>query len=314
MKKFYLFALCVTIIASACACSTGGDFGSNQQNSNQTTSVSDISITSSNEQNSSISEDSSTSETSTDYKKLLSDSNYASALTDAAVQLDKAIPEQVKPDYSAGKGGDLDTWYELPYQDRYYYAISVINSYGFSNDLISKDVWEKWDAERVKKQNEATDNLDDYYGAWEYIKDLGLKYSDFKDEFSRVSGLMKSMNMEMSENDVKLLFEGTKEQINNTFLQTDYSLFINGKIYTPLVMTEKMSLESLIKAEITPDLIASKLKNVKSAYPDSSELNITEDKNTLYKKLCDDIYETVSKGEQIDIKSWISENFKKSSN
>lgn len=180
--------------------------------------------------------------------------------------------------------------------------------------MISKDVWEKWDAERVKKQNEATDNLDDYYGAWEYIKDLGLKYSDFKDEFSRVSGLMKSMNMEMSENDVKLLFEGTKEQINNTFLQTDYSLFINGKIYTPLVMTEKMSLESLIKAEITPDLIASKLKNVKSAYPDSSELNITEDKNTLYKKLCDDIYETVSKGEQIDIKSWISENFKNSSN
>lgn len=302
MKKIFLLALCAIIVSSACACSTINDSDSEQQNSGQTTTVSDVSIISSNEQNSSI------SEAATDYEKLLNDSSYASVLNDAAVQLDKAIPEKIKPDYSTGKGGDLDSWYELPYQNRYYYAISVINSYGFSNGLISKDDWEKWDSERVKKQNEATFNLDDYYGAWEYIKDLGLKYDDFKDEFTRVSGLMKSMDMDMTENDVKLLFEGTKEQINDNFLQTDYSLFIDGKIYTPLVMTEKMSLENLIKAGITPDIIADKLNNVKSFYPDSSELGITESKNALYKKLCDDIYETVSQGKQIDIKSWISDN------
>ncbi len=296
-------------MSSACDCSTTGDSGNTQQ-SVPITTITDADITSSVEQNSSISKDSIASESTTDYKKLLNDSNFASALTDAAVELDKEIPEQVKPDYSTGKGGDLDPWYELPYQNRYYYAISVINSYGFSNGLISKDDWEKWDAERFKKQNESTNNLDNYYGAWEYIKDLGLKYDDFKDEFTRVSGLMKSMDMDMTENDVKLLFEGTKEQINNCFLQTDYSFYIDGKIYTPLVITEKMSLESLIKAGITPEIIANKLENVKKFYPDSSELSITESKNNLYKKLCDDIYEAVSQGKKIDMKSWISDNVK----
>lgn len=44
-----------------------------------------------------------------------------------------------------------------------------------------------------------------------------------------------------------------------------------------------MSLESLIKAGITPEIIANKLENVKKFYPDSSELSITESKNNLYK-------------------------------
>ena len=68
--------------------------------------------------------------------------------------------------------------------------------------------------------------------------------------------------------------------------------------------------KEFIKAGITPEIIANKLENVKKFYPDSSELSITESKNNLYKKLCDDIYEAVSQGKKIDMKSWISDNVK----
>ena len=64
MKKIFILTFCAIIMSSACACSTTGDSGSTQQ-SVPITTITDADITSSVEQNSSISKDSIASESTT---------------------------------------------------------------------------------------------------------------------------------------------------------------------------------------------------------------------------------------------------------
>ncbi len=310
MKKLFTVILCALIALSVCACSTSTDGVQSQStsenvssdNSAGTSAKSEISAPESKTENSENLDDISS------YAELMSDSEYKAALLDAAENIDTLMPEEILSDYSAAKGGDLDPWYELPYQSRYYTAFSVIHAYARKNGFVSSEEWEAWDYVHFDKQNHALGNASDYYGAWEYVRDFNLKYEDFKDEFVRVSGLLKSMDSALTDDEIKLLFEGTKEQIDDAFLETNYTVKVGDKVYTPLVLTEKMSLKELINAGIMPDVLQNKLANIKRDYPDRYAIPVVENKYGLYKKLCDDVYECRKQGKVLDVNKWVSEN------
>lgn len=312
MKKTFMLTICTIFALLSCGCQTTEANVSSvvESNSSVISENSDTSIPV--EESTDNNSQSTTEETEkADFSLLFANEEYKNELLSAASLLSEKTSFQSDAENAVPQGGDIHRLYETPYNLKFDSAFNIITGHLIYNDIMTSEEKEKWCRKVYEIREKDPTSIDGYESAWQFVQDHNLKYEDFKEKFEELHSLHEFMGEEFTYTDkeLKLIFEGTKEQIIKTF-KNDYTFYKNGKIYPPIVYIGKMSTEELIKAGITPDELEKAAVSMHEEYPDRQWAKWSSTKAGLYKKLCTDVKLSIDKNEKFDTEKWIEENTK----
>ncbi|MCH5325242.1 MAG: hypothetical protein J1E39_08500 [Eubacterium sp.] len=191
---------------------------------------------------------------------------------------------------------DPDIEYLYPYQKRIYNAFQLIDGYARQNGFVPQAKAEEYLGTLSEK--EESSDIGSYCDPWSYAQEFGLKYSDFKDMLSETG--------DFTEDEAKLIFEGTREQFIEKFINR-YTLYIDGMVYTPKVCMEDKRLYHLIDEDILPDMLFEKRDAALEDYPDSPWAAYFDEWLTIYTKLFEAAYDDYKGNKDYSRKEFVSE-------
>ncbi len=222
----------------------------------------------------SVSEES--SETSVGYEELIGKSGFLADVADIGFTVGNTSQLFEDDMYFGG-------WPAYYYDDEeagteyfYPYAVKIYEAENFIAKYVEKNIAES--ADEVQKYYDQlpsdSDGLDAFSSPWGMIKYFGLEYDELAPKLaeSGIEGL--------TDEDIRLFFEGTPEECADKFL-SKFTIYENGVVFTPKRWLLK-SFDDMAKAAVLPAILEEKAAAVREFLPDAEWAEPAENTAEMY--------------------------------